>query len=333
MNKISYPQLVKDIADAYRNAIGSTDPITIGELANKVGEAISNGGGDSIHYKSITYNEDNTITLIDNDDIEHIMVCIYEDEKITSITLGDEEIKLNYDGDKLITVEDTEINLGSILGSGSTDDGEDGGSSINLFSDLQFETTGALNVVDYGDYYYCEFPKKTSSGSIAKTQRSLGVSIESEVNYLFSFDISSYSVFNSDAYILIESSYHSEKIYLTGDGSYSFELPSSPIPDTVYITLSMYGRTQQYYNLHNLSLTPVNSSGNESSSMDNINVTKTKDFQNGFIVGLTSKGKATQKSISVENSVEVIQSAYINTEINTSSNVSVETTAILESEE
>jgi hypothetical protein len=112
MNKISYPQLVKDIADAYRNAIGSTDSITIGELANKVGEAISRG--NSIRYKSITYNEDNTITLIDNDDIEHTISCLYEDEKIVSIALDSEEIKLSYDGDNLIAAEDTMINLNNM---------------------------------------------------------------------------------------------------------------------------------------------------------------------------------------------------------------------------
>ena len=112
MSKISYPQLVKNLADAYRTAIGSTEPIVVGELANKVTEAIgSGGGGDCVQYKSITYNADNTIILIDSDDVEHIMSCVYEDGKITSITLDDEEIKLSYDGDDLIAVENTAIDL------------------------------------------------------------------------------------------------------------------------------------------------------------------------------------------------------------------------------
>lgn len=42
MNKISYPQLLKDIADAYREATGSSEPVVIGELANKIKEAIEN---------------------------------------------------------------------------------------------------------------------------------------------------------------------------------------------------------------------------------------------------------------------------------------------------
>ena len=110
MSKISYPELVKNLADAYRTAIGSTEPIVVGELTAKVTEAM-NSGGDCIQYKSITYNTDNTITLIDSEDVEHTMSCTYEDGKITSITLDNEEIKLSYDGDSLIAIEDTVMDL------------------------------------------------------------------------------------------------------------------------------------------------------------------------------------------------------------------------------
>lgn len=58
-----------------------------------------------------------------------------------------------------------------------------------------------------------------------------------------------------------------------------------------------------------------------------------KDFQNGFIVGLASKGKVAQKSLSVESGIEVIQPVYANTEINISNNIEIEASAILESEE
>ena len=59
-----------------------------------------------------------------------------------------------------------------------------------------------------------------------------------------------------------------------------------------------------------------------------------KDFQNGLIVGLASKGKATQKSMSVASGVEVIPPLYAEPLIvETSNNVTVETTVALESEE
>ena len=45
--KISYPQLVKNIADAFRTATGSTEPIVVGELPNKLTEAITSGGGST----------------------------------------------------------------------------------------------------------------------------------------------------------------------------------------------------------------------------------------------------------------------------------------------
>ena len=110
MSKISYPQLVKNLADAYRTAIGSTDPIAIGELTTKVTEAM-NSGGVSVEYKSITYNEDNTITLIDKDDVVHTMSCTYEDSKLTSITYDNRVINLTYDGDILTSINNKEINL------------------------------------------------------------------------------------------------------------------------------------------------------------------------------------------------------------------------------
>ena len=59
-----------------------------------------------------------------------------------------------------------------------------------------------------------------------------------------------------------------------------------------------------------------------------------KDFQNGFIVGLASKGKIIQKSISMQSGVEVIQPVYANTEIQiNNSSIEIESSVALESEE
>lgn len=115
MNKISYPQLIKDVADTYRDATGSLEPVVIGELTSKLAEAMSSTGSNiNIEYKSIVYNEDNTITLLDNEDVEHTVSCIYEDGKITSVTLDNEKIKLSYNGDDLISVENIAIDLNQI---------------------------------------------------------------------------------------------------------------------------------------------------------------------------------------------------------------------------
>lgn len=160
MNKISYPQLVKNIADAYRTVIGSTDPIVIGELTTKVTEAMNSGGstGESVAYKSITYNEDNTITLIDSDDVEHTMSCVYEEDKITSITYDSKVINLTYDNDTLVSINNTEINLDEapVADSGSGD------SNTELEDALVSRTLTTYSndrVTEIGEYTFAEcFP-------------------------------------------------------------------------------------------------------------------------------------------------------------------------------
>ena len=111
MSKISYPQLVKNLADAYRAAIGNTDPIVIGELTAKVTEAMSTGGGKDVKFKSITYNEDNSITIVDNDNKTYTVSCVYENGKIVSIALDDEEVILSYDGDELVGINDSKVDF------------------------------------------------------------------------------------------------------------------------------------------------------------------------------------------------------------------------------
>lgn len=115
MNKISYPQLIKDVADTYRDATGSLEPVVVGELTSKLAEAMSSTGSNiNIEYKSIVYNEDNTITLIDNEDVEHTVYCEYENDSIVAIRLDDEIINLGYNNDDLISVENIAIDLNQI---------------------------------------------------------------------------------------------------------------------------------------------------------------------------------------------------------------------------
>lgn len=68
-------------------------------------------GGSGVSYTSITYNDDDTITLIDTDGTEHTMVCTYEGEKLASVTYGDKEISIGYEGEDLKSVGNTVIDL------------------------------------------------------------------------------------------------------------------------------------------------------------------------------------------------------------------------------
>lgn len=54
MSKISYPQLIKNIANTYRNATGSTEPVVVGELTSKLAEAMNNNNQNSIAQKTIS---------------------------------------------------------------------------------------------------------------------------------------------------------------------------------------------------------------------------------------------------------------------------------------
>jgi hypothetical protein len=322
MNKISYPQLVKDIADAYRNAIGSTDPITIGELANKVGEAISNGGGDSIHYKSITYNEDNTITLIDNDNVEHTINYLYENGNIKSVSYDNEDIPLNYKGDNTVEI---------------------GGTITNLFVDemlsqISFDFTtntetvyGGMSATYQSDGFYTI--KKASShygGDIV--YKPISFPAENEVN--FSFNVSSFTSINGYRwYVTVKSSYNQVSVYIADNGFYSLKLPASPVDDTFKITVGIYeaqGKASKtYFNMHDFKYCC-------SIADDSIKVVKSKEFLNGFIVGLASKGKVTQKSISCESGVVgvVLPTTVkpITAETN-NNNIEIVTSIVLESEE
>lgn len=71
---------------------------------------LAGGGAGGTSYKSITYNNDDTITLIGTDDTEHTMVCAYEDENLVSVIYDGTEIVIGYDGDKLI-VGNTVVDL------------------------------------------------------------------------------------------------------------------------------------------------------------------------------------------------------------------------------
>ena len=54
MSKISYPQLIKNIADTYRDATGSSEPVVIGELTSKLTEAMNNNNQNSTVQKTIS---------------------------------------------------------------------------------------------------------------------------------------------------------------------------------------------------------------------------------------------------------------------------------------
>lgn len=152
MSKVSYPQVVKDVANAIRTATDTTDLIPVGGLADSIIAAIENSqSGAGIEYKSVTYNDDDTITLIDTEDVEHTMECTYEDGKIISITYDGKVVNLSYNNDKLITIGKTTVDVENVPISSS-----DGGSIevippvyakplvVEINSSIEVETSVAI---------------------------------------------------------------------------------------------------------------------------------------------------------------------------------------------
>ena len=333
MSKIAYTQLVKNIADSYRNATGSSELVAVGELANKIEKAIASADTSNTQYKSITYNADNTITLIDRDDAAHIMTCVYEDNKITAITLDGEEIKLSYDSDSLITIENTVVNFDSILS--DTDNtlylnsnwygyvgnvgGMDYNCSVSFYDDyVYFEKP----IYSYGKFYLDNIPLKANCKTI------LTFTI---------FNLKEKFSFNFDC----RSDYFSESLgIIENNDTYTIELPSVPVDSSFNIEIKSYKHLYDelaYFSIKDCYITYVPNDGDASNvGSGGSNISNIGDFQNGFIVGFTSKGKATQKTISCEASVaEVILPVNLDpatVEI-TNNNIEIETSVVLESEE
>ena len=108
------------------NALGRTnlsekgvelpETATTYEIMSKIAEIVSGGGG--VSYTNIVYNTDNTVTLTDKDGVIHTMVCTYDDAgKLVSASYDGKGVELTYDGDLLVKVGETAIDL-SVVESG-----------------------------------------------------------------------------------------------------------------------------------------------------------------------------------------------------------------------
>jgi hypothetical protein len=98
-----------NIANAIREKNGLTDTYKPGEMAEAIKAINTDGGG--VTYTGIVYNEDNTITLTDKDGVEHTMECEYTDGKLTSVKYDGKTVELVYDGDLLVKVGKTAVDV------------------------------------------------------------------------------------------------------------------------------------------------------------------------------------------------------------------------------
>ena len=84
-----------------------------------------------IPYADMAYNNDNTMTLVDKNGVEHTIVCEYTDGKLTSVKYDGKPINLTYDDDDVLTkVGNTDINLGDSFP--TTPDSGGSGSDVTI---------------------------------------------------------------------------------------------------------------------------------------------------------------------------------------------------------
>ena len=97
-------------------------------------------------YTNIVYNEDNTVTLTDKDGIVHTMSCTYEDGKLTGVNYDGEAVELAYDGDVLVNVGKTAVDMGK-----APSDGIDCAEAYDILSKespVQDSEEGLLNLAN-----------------------------------------------------------------------------------------------------------------------------------------------------------------------------------------
>lgn len=99
------------IGNAIRLQTGNDVTITPEDMPSQIMN-IETGGIGGIKYKQIIYNEDNTITLIDRDDLVHTMICTYDGEKLVSITYDNKKVALKYNDATLSSIGTTTIDMG-----------------------------------------------------------------------------------------------------------------------------------------------------------------------------------------------------------------------------
>ena len=109
MAKVSYPQLLQQIADAYRIASQTSDKVTVKDLPVQISQLFNRLLTNT--YKSIEYNDDDTITLIDHDDVVHTITPTYDIGKVKSVLFDDKVVNLTFDGENIATIDNKIVNI------------------------------------------------------------------------------------------------------------------------------------------------------------------------------------------------------------------------------
>ena len=107
---------IKNLADKGVGFAGF--PPTTYEIMQGIADIVRDGGDDSgggIQYTSVTFNDDDTISLVDSEGNPHTMSCIYEGDRLKTVTYDGSEVSLTYTGENLTKIGSTEIDLSGLF--------------------------------------------------------------------------------------------------------------------------------------------------------------------------------------------------------------------------
>ena len=104
-----------NIGNAIREKNGTTDLIPLTDMPQAILNIVSGSGTE---YTNIEFKEDNTIELTDTDGVVHTMECEYTDGKLTSVKYDGNSVALKYEGDALVGVGETVVDLSGVEDSG-----------------------------------------------------------------------------------------------------------------------------------------------------------------------------------------------------------------------
>lgn len=124
------------------------------------------GGFGSLSYDSISYGKDpdgNDTLILEDDGVTYYAACEYENGKLKSIIHQGQTIELQYDGDKLINIGDTEIDLSGAPTNGS------GETSQSNHSITSYEVWGETLNIAYDDSFEMNIAECTKSTSNIKS--------------------------------------------------------------------------------------------------------------------------------------------------------------------
>lgn len=107
-----------NIGNAIREKTGGTELIPLKEMADAI---LSISGGESVGYSSITYNEDDTITLTQTNGAVRKMTCEYDGDKLVGLKYGNEVIPLTYEDDVLVGIGGMEVDVSKAPATSGTD--------------------------------------------------------------------------------------------------------------------------------------------------------------------------------------------------------------------